>query len=148
MLLHSACLELDGVGVLISARDRHRQDRHRAAAGAGAAGARFLSDDMTVLQPDGRVGCFPKPLTISHHTLRAIGNEELTTEGVAAAAAAEPAALQGGPPVRHAARPLNIPIMGMNALTQFIVPPPKYTVDRLCRRCRPARDAVGELFVI
>ena len=94
-------------------------------------GARFLSDDMTMLHPDGRAGCFPKPLTISHHTLRAIGNDELSPRGVAAAAAAEPAALQGGPPVRDAAGRLNIPIMGVNALTQTVVPPPKYTVDRL-----------------
>ena len=36
ILLHSACIELDGVGILLSARDRHRQDRHRAADGARA----------------------------------------------------------------------------------------------------------------
>ena len=30
---------------------------------------------------------------------------------------------------------LNIPIMGINALTQILVPPPKYTVDRLRADC-------------
>ena len=99
MLLHSACLELDGRGILLSARDRHRQDRHRAAL-LREQGARFLSDDMTILHSDGRASCFPKPLTISHHTLRAVQAGDLTPGGVAAAAAAEPAALQGGPRVR------------------------------------------------
>ena len=43
---------------------------------------------------------------------------------------------------------LNIPIMGVNALTQRLVPPPKYTVDRLLP-CRiiPSTE-VTELFVI
>jgi dolichol-phosphate mannosyltransferase len=43
---------------------------------------------------------------------------------------------------------LNIPIMGINSLTQRIVPPPKYNVDRLVD-CRVVRDTqVENLFVI
>ena len=65
MLLHSACLELDGVGILISAETDTgktgtvlRMVREQ--------GARFLSDDMTSCTPTGGSVCFPKPLTISH----------------------------------------------------------------------------------
>jgi len=35
-------------------------------------GALFLSDDMTIVDSQGMASCFPKPLTISHHTLRAV----------------------------------------------------------------------------
>jgi hypothetical protein len=42
----------------------------------------------------------------------------------------------------------NLPIMGINALTQILIPPPKYTVDRLvpCRMTTATR--VRELFII
>ena len=42
----------------------------------------------------------------------------------------------------------NLPIMGINAITQILVPPPKYTVDRLvpCRLGSSTR--VEELFII
>jgi hypothetical protein len=43
---------------------------------------------------------------------------------------------------------LNIPIMGVNSLTQRIVPPPKYNVDRLVE-CNVIRNTMVEnLFVI
>jgi hypothetical protein len=43
---------------------------------------------------------------------------------------------------------MNIPIMGVNSLTQRIVPPPKYNVDRLVE-CRIIRNTkVDNLFVI
>ena len=38
----------------------------------------FLSDDMSIISPDGRVRNYPKPLTISKHTLQAIGGAPLT----------------------------------------------------------------------
>ena len=32
----------------------------------------FLSDDLTIVCPDGRVLAYPKPLTISRHTVAAV----------------------------------------------------------------------------
>ena len=32
----------------------------------------FLSDDLTIVCPDGRVLAYPKPLTISRHTVHAV----------------------------------------------------------------------------
>ena len=77
ILLHSACLELNGTGLLLSARTDTGKTgtvlqllrEH---------GARFLSDDMTIIDSTGRATCFPKPLTISHHTLRAVQTGDLT----------------------------------------------------------------------
>jgi len=77
MLLHSACLELDGVGVMLSALTdtgktgtilRLLRERD----------GRFLSDDMTVIDAEGNASCFPKPLTISAHTVRAVRAKDLT----------------------------------------------------------------------
>ncbi len=147
MLLHSACLELDGVGMLISAETDTgktgtvlRLVRER--------GARFLSDDMTVLYPDGRVGCFPKPLTISHHTLRAIGNDELTRGEWRRLRLQSRLHSKEGRQFAMVLSRLNIPIMGVNALTQRLVPPPKYTVDRLLPCSIIPETTVSELFII
>ena len=38
----------------------------------------FLSDDLTILCPDGRVLAYPKPLTISRHTLHAVNSPLLS----------------------------------------------------------------------
>ncbi|MFD0331984.1 GtrA family protein [Streptacidiphilus monticola] len=77
MLLHSACIELDGTGVMLSAYT----DTGKTATVLRLLrehGGRFLSDDMTVVDAEGNAVCFPKPLTISAHTLRAVQADELT----------------------------------------------------------------------
>src|SRR6478672_7190415 len=38
----------------------------------------FLSDDLTLLTPDGRVMMYPKPLTISKHTVSSVSSATLT----------------------------------------------------------------------
>ena len=43
---------------------------------------------------------------------------------------------------------VNLPIMGVNSMTQMMIPPPKYAVDRLVP-CRIIRDAqVEDVFLI
>jgi hypothetical protein len=42
----------------------------------------------------------------------------------------------------------NLPIMGINALTQMLIPPPKYTVDRLVPCQMTDATRVRELFII
>lgn len=147
MLLHSACVELNGVGMLISARTdtgktgtvlRLVREHH----------AKFLSDDMTVLYPDGRVGCFPKPLTISHHTLRAVESHELTAKEWRRLRLQSRLHSKGGREFALALSQLNLPIMGVNALTQRIIPPPKYAVDRLLPCEIIPETKAAELFVI
>jgi len=147
MLLHSACLEVDGVGVLISAEtDTGKTGTVLRMVREG--GARFLSDDMTVLYPDGRVGCFPKPLTISHHTLRAIGNDELSPGEWRRLKLQSRLHSKEGRQFAMVLSRMNIPIMGVNALTQFVVPPPKYTVDRLLPCTIAPETTATELFII
>ncbi|MCE7002193.1 GtrA family protein [Kibdelosporangium philippinense] len=147
MLLHSACLELDGAGMLISARTDTgktgtvlRLVREH--------GAKFLSDDMIVLHGDGRVGCFPKPLTISNHTLRAVRSDELTRREWRRLWPQSLLHSRQGRQLGLSLSHLNVPIMGTNALTQRIVPPPKYAVDRLLPCEIVPESKLTELFVI
>ncbi|MFC5994861.1 glycosyltransferase [Pseudonocardia hispaniensis] len=147
MLLHAACIQLDGTGLLISARTDTgktgtvlRLLREH--------GAKFLADDMTVLHPDGRVGCFPKPLTISHHTLRAVAPDELTAREWRRLRVQSLLHSREGRSLAIQLSRRNVPIMGINALTQRLVPPPKYAVDRLLPCEIVAGTPVSELFVI
>jgi hypothetical protein len=147
MLLHSACVELNGVGVMLSALTDTgktgtvlRLLREH--------GGKFLSDDMTVIDAEGNACCFPKPLTISAHTLRAVNADDLTRSEWRRLQIQSRLHSKGGRSIGMALARFNLPIMGINALTQILIPPPKYTVDRLlpCRMTNATR--VRELFII
>jgi putative flippase GtrA len=147
MLLHSACLSLDGVGVMLSALT----DTGKTATVLRLLrehGGRFLSDDMTVVDATGTAVCFPKPLTISAHTLRAVRADDLTPGEWRRLRVQSRLHSRGGRSFALTLSRFNLPIMGINAITQMLVPPPKYSVDRLvpCRIGSATR--VAELFVI
>ncbi|MFI6821597.1 glycosyltransferase [Micromonospora sp. NPDC050187] len=147
MLLHSACVTLDGVGVMLSALT----DTGKTATVLRLLrdhGGLFLSDDMTIVRPDGVALCFPKPLTISAHTLRAVQAQDLTPQEWRRLQIQSRLHSRGGRSLALALARFNLPIMGINALTQLLIPPPKYSVDRLvpCRMGTSTR--VEELFVI
>ncbi|WP_369250377.1 glycosyltransferase [Streptomyces sp. R41] len=147
MLLHSACVELDGHGVMLSALT----DTGKTATVLRLLrehSGRFLSDDMTVVDPTGRAVCFPKPLTISAHTLRAVHAEDLTKKEWRRLNLQSRLHSKGGRSIALMLARFNLPIMGINAITQILVPPPKYSVDRLVP-CRLGSSVeVKDLFVI
>ena len=147
ILLHSACLELNGSGLLLSART----DTGKTGTVLTLLreyGARFLSDDMTIIDPHGNATCFPKPLTISHHTLRAVQTGDLTRAEWRWLKVQSRLHSKEGRNFGMVLAGLNVPIMGLNSLTQRIVPPPKYNVDRLVE-CNIIRSTnVENLFVI
>jgi dolichol-phosphate mannosyltransferase len=147
MLLHSACVEIDGTGVMLSALTDTgktgtvlRLLREH--------GGRFLSDDMTVIDRNGNACCFPKPLTISAHTLRAVSADDLTRSEWRRLQIQSRLHSKGGRSIGMALSRFNLPIMGINALTQMLIPPPKYTVDRLVPCQMASTTQVKELFII
>jgi dolichol-phosphate mannosyltransferase len=147
MLLHSATITLDGVGVMLSALT----DTGKTATILRLLrehGGRFLSDDMTIVGSDGTAFCFPKPLTISAHTLRAVQADDLSNREWRRLQWQSRLHSKGGRSIALTLSRFNLPIMGINAVTQILVPPPKYSVDRLvgCRMGSSTR--VQELFVI
>jgi dolichol-phosphate mannosyltransferase len=147
MLLHSACVELAGTGVMLSALTDTgktgtvlRLLREH--------GGSFLSDDMTVIDRSGNASWFPKPLTISAHTLRAVSADDLTRSEWRRLQIQSRLHSKGGRSIAMALSRFNLPIMGINALTQILVPPPKYTVDRLVPCQITDATRVRDLFII
>ena len=147
MLLHSATLTLDGTGVMLSALTDTGKTatvlrllrEHQ---------GKFLSDDMTIVDAHGGAVCFPKPLTISAHTLRAVQSDALSKREWRRLQFQSRLHSKGGRSIALILSRFNLPIMGINALTQIMVPPPKYSVDRLVPcRIAPA-TTVKELFII
>ncbi len=147
MLLHSACLDFGGRGVMLSALTDTgktgtvlRLLREH--------GGRFLSDDMTILDGKGRALCYPKPLTISQHTLRAVQAGDLTRWEWRRLRVQSRVHSKEGRGVGTRLGAMNLPIMSLNATTQRIVPPPKYLVQRLVP-CEGATTVeIDSLFVI
>ena len=147
LLLHSATVELDGHGVMLTARtDTGKTStvlrllrEHRGG---------FLADDMTIVEPDGRAYCYPKPLTISAHTVQAIAQHTLTRQEQLKLAVQSRVHSKNGRRVGSRLGELNLPIMALNATTQAVIPPPKYMVDRLVSTRYLVSTEVRELFVI
>ena len=111
-------------------------------------GGGFLADDMTIVEPGGRAHCYPKPLTISAHTVQAIAQHTLTRSEQLKLAVQSRIHSKNGRRVGSRLGELNLPIMALNATTQALVPPPKYMAHRLVRTRYLPSTRVRELFVI
>jgi dolichol-phosphate mannosyltransferase len=147
MLLHSACVTLDGVGVMLSALT----DTGKTATVLRLLrdhGGVFLSDDMTIIDADGNACSFPKPLTISSHTLRAVNATDLNPREWRRLQIQSRLHSKGGRSIALTLAKFNLPIIGINAITQRLVPPPKYAVDRLVPCRIGSHTKVEELFII
>ncbi len=147
VLLHSACIELNGQGAMLSARTDtgktgtilrllREQD------------ARFLSDDMTILDKHGHAYCYPKPLTISQHTLRAVDPGDVARLEWFLLRIRSFIHSKEGRSFAMRLADHNLPITTINAITQLLVPPPKYHADRLvpCDVCPDVQ--VQNMFII
>jgi putative flippase GtrA len=147
MLLHSACLELGGHGIMMSARTDTgktgtilRLLREQ--------GGEFLSDDMTIIDGQATALSFPKPLTISHHTLRAVQATDLTPGEWRRLKLQSRLHSKEGRSLAMVLARFNVPIMAINSLTQMTVPPPKYNIDRLVPCRTKSSTHVRDLFLI
>jgi dolichol-phosphate mannosyltransferase len=92
---------------------------------------RFVSDDLTLLSPDGRVLTYPKPLTISRHTLRAVKKPLLTRKERVMLLYQSRLHSRSGRRVAMVLARTRLPAATINAIVQLVVPPPKFQVDRL-----------------
>ena len=139
-LVHAACLAEGGDAFLVTARTDTGKTTtslrlldHEAYS--------FLSDDLTLVTPDGRVLTYPKPLTISRHTLKAVKRPLLTRReraGCSSRAACTRARVAASPSSSPAH---TCPAATINALVQLLVPPPKYHVERLVPGVEVAPEA-------
>jgi dolichol-phosphate mannosyltransferase len=146
-LAHAACIASNGHAHLITARTDTGKtttilkilDRHPAS---------FLSDDLTLIAPDGRVLMYPKPLTISRHTVASVKTPLLTRRERLALILQSRVHSRSGRQFAQLIARLRLPAATINAIVQLVVPPPKYHVDRLVPGVDLASEARIAGFVV
>jgi putative flippase GtrA len=131
VLLHSAGLEVDGKASLLSAQT----DTGKTSTVINLVRDRgwgFISDDMSIIDPAGRVRTFPKPMTLSYHTMaRAVDARTLNAKQRMQLQVQSRVHSKSGRTVGRRLGSLNVPIMSINSLLQIVVPPPKYHITAL-----------------
>jgi len=144
-LVHGACISFGQDAFMITARTDTGKtttilrllDQQRRATDTGS----FLSDDLTLVSPDGRVMTYPKPLTISAHTVAAINTPRLSqSERLTLPLQSRLHSREG----RKFALWLSqhrLPVATINTLVQLLVPPPKYHVQQLVPHARVTNEA-------
>ena len=147
-LVHAACVSFDGQAVLVSAQtDTGKTSTILRTVDNYACS--FLSDDMTIVSRDGRVMSYPKPLTISNHTLSAVkANSSLTWWERIALQFQSRLHSKSGRKMGLNLSKSRLPAATMNAIVQMLVPPPNYMVHRLIPKATYANFATLSRAVI
>jgi dolichol-phosphate mannosyltransferase len=139
-LVHAACLADGQSAFLLTART----DTGKTTTSLkilDSAPYSFLSDDLTLLTPDGRVLTYPKPLTISRHTLRAVKTPLLSRRERLGLVIQSRLHSRSGRRLAFILARTHLPAATINALVQLLVPPPKYHVERLVPGVEVAAEA-------
>ena len=109
----------------------------------------FLSDDLTIVCPDGRVLAYPKPLTISRHTVAAVQTPLLSRRERIKLIPQSRLHSRTGRRLAFVLAKLRIPAATLNAVVQRLIPPPKYDIERLIPTARVAPEAkIARMVVI
>jgi dolichol-phosphate mannosyltransferase len=111
--------------------------------------AAFLSDDMTIVSPDGTAYTYPKPLTISAHTLSAINARTLNFKEKLSLPLQSRIHSRTGRKVASFINDTILPAATINMLMQMVVPPPKYFVNKLLPSVKLKQNAYfSGMFII
>jgi dolichol-phosphate mannosyltransferase len=129
-LVHGACIAFDGDAHLITARTDTGKTTTILKTLEQQRGS-FLSDDLTLVAPDGHVLAYPKPLTISRHTVRAVRRPLLSARERLGLVIQSRVHSRSGRRFAFLLTRMRLPVATINAVVQFLVPPPKYSIDRL-----------------
>lgn len=139
-LIHAACLATDGQAVLITART----DTGKTTTALKTLDSQpfaFVSDDLTLISPNGMILSYPKPLTISRHTLSSVKTPLLSRPERFALIFQSRLHSKSGRLFGMLIAKMGLPAATMNAIVQLLVPPPKYQVDRLVPGVQIASEA-------
>lgn len=111
--------------------------------------AAFLSDDMILISSDGVARNYPKPLTISFHTLRAVNANTLTFSERLKLPIQSRIHSKSGRKAAFIISKSPLPAATINLYAQLFVPPPKYFVNKLLPKVKMASKLkVSGLFII
>lgn len=130
-LVHGACVAVDDRAYLITARTDTGKTTTILRLLDNYKDISFLSDDLTLVRPDGTVLPYPKPLTISLHTLVAVNSPLLTRRERMTLPIQSRLHSKSGRLFGMFLAKSRLPMATMNGIVQFLVPPPKYQIDRL-----------------
>ena len=131
ILLHSACLDKNGSGLLMSAPPD--TGKTTTVLKCVKNGFSFLSDDMTIIRLPNEALCFPKPMTISSHTFKtavSVSNSRDTDWNMRIRSLVHS---KTGRTFMHKLAKLNVPIFTINTVGQSIVRPPKYGIHSILK---------------
>jgi dolichol-phosphate mannosyltransferase len=147
MLLHAACISVGGQPIMLSAKtDTGKTSTILTMLCAD--GGIFYSDDMVIIDEQGMASRYPKPLTISAHTLRAVPQHSLRRSQKLSLSWQSRLHSREGRSVGKKLGAANLPIMSMNAVVQAIIPPPKYNVTDLVPCTVGTQVRMESLYVI
>jgi len=131
ILLHSACLDKDGSGLLMSAPPD--TGKTTTVLKCVKNGFSFLSDDMTIIRLPNEALCFPKPMTISSHTFKTAVSVSNTRDTNRSMRVRSLVHSKTGRAFMHKLAKLNVPIFTINTVGQSIIRPPKYGINSLLK---------------
>ena len=147
VLLHAATVALGGHTVMLSAQTDTGKTTTVLRLLQGYGGT-FYSDDMVVVDPEGWVTRYPKPLTISAHTVRATPRNRLSLGHRLTLPVQSQLHSRGARSAGKRMASLNLPIMSLNATVQAMIPPPKYDVTELVDCEIGRRTRLDHVFLI
>lgn len=131
-LMHGACVAFEGQALFITAQtDTGKTTTILHTLRENLDTGDFLSDDMTIFAEDGKVFSYPKPLTISQHTVQAIGGAPLTRWQRLFLQVQSRLHSRTGRRIGMSLANSFIGGATLNAIVQMFIPPPKYMVDAL-----------------
>jgi len=147
-LVHAACMSSGNKAFLITARTDTGKTTTILKTLDANPSLGFLSDDLTLLCPDGVVLTYPKPLTISRHTVAAVKTPRLSWKERFTLIFQSRLHSKSGRAFAFFLSKHNLPVATINAIVQLLVPPPKYHVDKLIPDVLRTRDATYEELVV
>jgi glycosyltransferase involved in cell wall biosynthesis len=140
-LVHAACIAVGDRAYLITARTDTGKTTTILKLLDAYPQAAFISDDLTLVAPDGTVASYPKPLTISQHTVHAVRAPNLTRRQRAGLVFQARLHSREGRSIGMLLASKGWPAGTMNAIVQAIIPPPKYDITKLVRGVQLCSDA-------
>jgi dolichol-phosphate mannosyltransferase len=147
ILLHSACLDKNESGILISAPPD--TGKTTTVLKCVKNGFSFLSDDMTIIKLPNQAMCFPKPMTISSHTFKTAVSVSNTRDTDRSMRVRSLVHSKTGRSFMHKLGKLNVPIFTINTIGQSIVRPPKYSINTILQDAITKKDTrVNSLYFL
>ena len=135
-LLHGACIASGSDGIIITAKTDTGKTTTILQLLETRPDLTFLSDDFTLIDRQGRLLAYPKPLTISSHTVRAVSAARLSRVQRRTLPFQSRLHSRGGRRTGQGLARLGAPAASMNAVVQALIPPPKYFIEQLIPEVR------------